>query len=1004
MNSREIRISKIKSDLMILENLAKEINLNSTKSLKFFISKSIDLFGFNWVSRELDLPENEDIRIFPSVKYRKFLLKASQLFHEFTPYEVPEDATNLFFTVTILLTGRPHLFVIEQLRLFTIFELLWQTDEYVKNDPEIIYNAADSNIEEIRTQKFFDYIREAIYILLLRPSVSVYSLSAIATVISCCVEAICPYPVEDDYESLIPYERGFYPITLSDEDKIKVNTIYILWVGNTEEFIISSSNWKPSFVCPLVNKNTSLKSQSNFSRSFSPATDSQSEIEVYDSKDEESDNFISDEISKRLSSSESILSSNTITATVNPSTDNNELLVTNNTVFPENMSDPIPNELSLNVFEPEEGLALGGHSLDRIELRYTHQELFDLLTSENSLKECIKKMYIGLKTNCYFFVKIDSDLTDRSKLTKAYELARSDALFDGTSLWGHPQTKTYLLIVANGIVKQTEIRTKSNLSLYRSFLRSGNSQKFISFLWNSSVVSKKFYGLVFIAYAGPPKAANLHGNAKHTVVPYNRSTHADIFKIREAVQKNPRNAFKSIILNNEKSTVRGRIQVRDALFRERKERGLVVPRKYSGMFNIANEISEVIAKMNLLHGLIATQLFNDGNACFFVAIPEIFPQISRYCSANSEESCVLGVDRTFGLSSLWVTVTVFHQLGLKTAIRKSHPVFLGPVLISTDATQKTFEWFFDSIKSNLSESVNGIALDESSLIFGSDQEKAIVKALESRWPDATRVLCDLHLSRNLKEKFRVMGIPEKEGNALNREIRNVLMKSTTLEEFDKVNEDLCKQIIDNFPKMSQYFLKFTEILRNQLISGLHVGFGSGYYTNNPCESFNFLLKLNTGWKNKSILNLIEMILDEMNFQLTLIHKALTNCSSDLYLDEKYKIYSIDKGVWNSWTKEMQKEATLRFLKGQTPLSSKLISSTDHSIIINRRNINAARKPGYKRRKNCPTTTTIAKRSRRTMTPIESIAVQSNIPIDTSQLPVLRVIDLRQFRQISPHDQ
>ena len=72
-------------------------------------------------------------------------------------------------------------------------------------------------------------------------------------------------------------------------------------------------------------------------------------------------------------------------------------------------------------------------------------------------------------------------------------------------------------------------------------------------------------------------------------------------------------------------------------------------------------------------------------------------------------------------------------MNLKTTVRNAHPVFLGPVLISTDATQQTYEWFFDSIRSNLNEPLTGIALDENSLIFGSDQEKAIVKALESRW-------------------------------------------------------------------------------------------------------------------------------------------------------------------------------------------------------------------------------------------------------------------------------
>ena len=53
--------------------------------------------------------------------------------------------------------------------------------------------------------------------------------------------------------------------------------------------------------------------------------------------------------------------------------------------------------------------------------------------------------------------------------------------------------------------------------------------------------------------------------------------------------------------------------------------------------------------MNLLHGINYSQLSSDGNARFFIAIPELFLRIARFCSSKSDESCVLGVDRTFGL-------------------------------------------------------------------------------------------------------------------------------------------------------------------------------------------------------------------------------------------------------------------------------------------------------------------------------------------------------------------
>ena len=122
-----------------------------------------------------------------------------------------------------------------------------------------------------------------------------------------------------------------------------------------------------------------------------------------------------------------------------------------------------------------------------------------------------------------------------------------------------------------------------------------------------------------------------------------------------------------------------------------------------------------------------------------------------------------------------------------------------------------------------------------------------------------------------------------------------------------------------FQLILDYINKLSDRLRNQLISGLRVAFGSGYYTNNGCESMNFILKLNSDLKNSTLLNLITKILDEMNFQLSLIQKALTSSTADMILDERYNEFKIDKGVWKQWNPEMQREAVLRFLKGQPPL-------------------------------------------------------------------------------------
>ena len=193
---------------------------------------------------------------------------------------------------------------------------------------------------------------------------------------------------------------------------------------------------------------------------------------------------------------------------------------------------------------------------------------------------------------------------------------------------------------------------------------------------------------------------------------------------------------------------------------ENKQHILVLKRIIHEKFNIANEISKVISKMNLLRWINYIQLKSEGHARFYIAIVEQCFHIPTFCLSKSDESCLLGVDRAFWLCLFIVTITIFPQLTLQTTVRNAHLAFLGPALISIDATQQTDEWFFDYIRGNLNEPLTGIALDENSLILVLIK-KAIINSLERKWPKATQKLCDLHLSKNLKRTFRLTGIFKK---------------------------------------------------------------------------------------------------------------------------------------------------------------------------------------------------------------------------------------------------
>ena len=93
---------------------------------------------------------------------------------------------------------------------------------------------------------------------------------------------------------------------------------------------------------------------------------------------------------------------------------------------------------------------------------------------------------------------------------------------------------------------------------------------------------------------------------------------------------------------------------------------------------------------------------------------------------------VIGIDRTFNLGPCFVTTLVYKN---KSAVRKTnneHPIFLGPVMFHFDGKTDSYTAFFSHLSTVLG--VHGVhteLMDDSHIIFRSDEEKAIVNAIRT---------------------------------------------------------------------------------------------------------------------------------------------------------------------------------------------------------------------------------------------------------------------------------
>ena len=107
-----------------------------------------------------------------------------------------------------------------------------------------------------------------------------------------------------------------------------------------------------------------------------------------------------------------------------------------------------------------------------------------------------------------------------------------------------------------------------------------------------------------------------------------------------------------------------------------------------------------------------------------LGLEEQFMQISRFCNISGSDATVLGIDRTFDLSSMYATITVFKQLDLIRPRTTDNPIMLSPILLSFDATKNTYKYFLTQLKWKLKDlELQGFMFYDANFIVGSNQKK-----------------------------------------------------------------------------------------------------------------------------------------------------------------------------------------------------------------------------------------------------------------------------------------
>jgi hypothetical protein len=88
----------------------------------------------------------------------------------------------------------------------------------------------------------------------------------------------------------------------------------------------------------------------------------------------------------------------------------------------------------------------------------------------------------------------------------------------------------------------------------------------------------------------------------------------------------------------------------------------------------------------------------------------------------------------------FVTTTVFQEKKLKRKGKTTNPIILGPMHLHWDGALHTYQRYFTHLASVIDTNISETLLSVNDIVVGSDEEKALVKAIVCNAPSQCRCI------------------------------------------------------------------------------------------------------------------------------------------------------------------------------------------------------------------------------------------------------------------------
>ena len=164
-----------------------------------------------------------------------------------------------------------------------------------------------------------------------------------------------------------------------------------------------------------------------------------------------------------------------------------------------------------------------------------------------------------------------------------------------------------------------------------------------------------------------------------------------------------------------------------------------------------------------------------------LALEQQLLDLERFCTCE-DEFAILGFDPTFNCGKFSVTVTAYKNLLLQSSKDGNVPTFLGPMLVHQRKLKESYHYLVSTLI-GAQPSLSRI------LAVGTDGKSNLVAAIVNNLSFAQHVRCALHMTRDIQEKMKAVGIPKEYQSLFLRDVMGSFYSTDTKGSVDAKNNE-----------------------------------------------------------------------------------------------------------------------------------------------------------------------------------------------------------------------